>query len=83
MDEGVAASFLARLSPENRSARLSSLPVRLADEMKELMSYPPGSAGQIMDCSVTVFSAEETAEEALTRIRLVSGAPHSGSVCGG
>ena len=69
MDEGVAASLLARLSPENRSARLSSLPVRLADEMKELMSYPPGSAGRIMDCSVTVFSAEETAEEALTRIR--------------
>ena len=69
MDEGVAASLLARLSPEIRSARLSSLPVRLADEMKELMSYPPGSAGQIMDCSVTVFSAEETAEEALTRIR--------------
>ncbi len=69
MDEGAAASLLARLSPENRSARLSSLPVRLADEMKELMSYPPGSAGQIMDCSVTVFSAEETAEEALTRIR--------------
>ena len=69
MDEGVAASLLARLSPESRSARLSSLPVRLADEMKELMSYPPGSAGQIMDCSVTVFSAEETAEEALTRIR--------------
>lgn len=69
MDEGAAASLLARLSPENRSARLSSLPVRLADEMKELMSYPPGSAGQIMDCSVTVFSVEETAEEALTRIR--------------
>lgn len=69
MDEGVAASLLARLSPENRSARLSSLPVRLADEMKELMSYPPGSAGQIMDCSVTVFGAGETAEEALTRIR--------------
>lgn len=69
MDEGVAASLLARLSPENRSARLSSLPVRLAGEMKELMSYPNGSAGQIMDCSVTVFSAEESAEEALTRIR--------------
>lgn len=69
MDEGVAASLLARLPPENRSARLSSLPVRLAGEMKELMSYPNGSAGQIMDCSVTVFSAEESAEEALTRIR--------------
>jgi magnesium transporter len=69
MDEGVAASLLARLSPESRSERLDALPAGLAAEMKELMSYPAGSAGQIMDGSVTVFSAEETAEDALTRIR--------------
>ena len=69
IDEGVAASLLARLSPENRSERMAALPDRLAAEMEELMSYPAGSAGQIMDSSVTVFSAEETAEEALTRIR--------------
>lgn len=69
MDEGVAASLLARLSPENRTERLAALPERLAGEMRELMSYPSGSAGQIMDSSVSVFNADETAEEALTRIR--------------
>ncbi|MDE2998335.1 MAG: magnesium transporter [Gemmatimonadota bacterium] len=69
MDENVAASILARLSPESRTERLAVLPSGLAGEMEVLMSYPPGSAGQIMDSSVTVFSAEETAEEALTRIR--------------
>ncbi len=69
MDEGVAASLLARLSPKSRSERLDALPAGMAAEMKELMSYPAGSAGQIMDSSVTVFSAEETAVEALTRIR--------------
>ncbi len=71
MDEGVAASLLARLSPESRSVRLASLPPELASEMEELMSYPRGSAGQIMDSSVTVFSDDETAHEALTRIRAV------------
>ena len=69
MDEGIAASLLARMSPESRTGRLAALPVRLAAEMEELMRYPAGSAGQIMDSSVTVFNAEETAEEALTRIR--------------
>lgn len=69
MDEGVAASLLARLSPESRTERLAALPERLAAEMRELMSYPSGSAGQIMDSSVSVFNADETAEEALTRIR--------------
>ena len=69
MDENVAALLLARLSPDRRSERLAVLPVRLAAEMRELMSYPSGSAGQIMDSSVSVFNADETAEEALTRIR--------------
>ena len=69
MDEGVAASLLARLSPESRTERLDTLPERLAAEMRELMSYPSGSAGQIMDSSVSVFNADETAEAALTRIR--------------
>ena len=69
MDENVAASILARLSPGSRTERLAALSSRMADEMKVLMSYPPGSAGQIMDSAVTVFSVEETAEDALTRIR--------------
>lgn len=69
MDESVAALLLSRLSPESRTERLAALPVRLAAEMRELMSYPSGSAGQIMDSSVSVFNADETAEEALTRIR--------------
>ena len=69
MDENVAASILARLSPGSRTERLAVLSSRMADEMKVLMSYPPGSAGQIMDSAVTVFSVEETADDALTRIR--------------
>lgn len=69
MDENVAASILARLSPGSRTERLAVLPSRMADEMKVLMSYPPGSAGQTMDSAVTVFSVEETADDALTRIR--------------
>ena len=69
MDYGIAATLLARLDPESRSARLAALPRELAAEMEELMRYPAGSAGLLMDRSVTVFGAGETAEEALARIR--------------
>ena len=33
------------------------------------MQYPAESAGGLMDTAVTVFSADETAEDALNRIR--------------
>lgn len=73
MDYGVAATLLARLGPESRAARLAALPRELAAEMEELMSYPAGSAGLLMDRSVTVFGVDETAEEALARIRSFPG----------
>ena len=69
MDPGVGAALLARLDPEVRPSRLDALPRELAAEMEELMRYPAGSAGRLMDTAVTVFRADETAGEALDRIR--------------
>ena len=69
MDPGVGAALLARLDPEARTSRLADLPLELAAEMEELMGYPAGSAGRLMDTAVTVFRADETAGEALDRIR--------------
>ncbi len=69
MDPGVGAALLARLDPEARPSRLAALPRELAAEMEELMRYPAGSAGRLMDTAVTVFRADETAGEALDRIR--------------
>ena len=69
MDPGVAAALLARLDPGARPSRLAALPRELAAEMEELMRYPAGSAGRLMDTAVTVFRTDETAGEALGRIR--------------
>ncbi len=60
MDYGVARPSWPE-DAESRAARLAALPRELAAEMEELMRYPAESAGQLMDTSVTVFSAEETA----------------------
>ena len=69
MESGPASALLARLPAERRAARLAALPDPLATEMRELMSYPAGSAGRLMDPAVTLFHADETAEAALARIR--------------
>ena len=69
MDPGVGAALLARLDPGARPSRLAALPRELAAEMEELMRYPAGSAGRLMDTAVTVFHAGETADRALDRIR--------------
>ena len=69
MDADVGAALLARTDAGERETRLEALSDELAAEMRELMSYPPGSAGSLMDPEVTVFSEDETAHAALDRIR--------------
>ena len=73
MDPGVGSALMSRLEEESRTDRLAALPEGLAREMEELMQYPAESAGGLMDTEVTVFSADETAEEALDRIRSFPG----------
>ena len=80
MDPGVGSALMSRLEEETRANRLAALPEGLAREMEglaremeELMQYPAESAGGLMDAAVTVFSVEETAGEALDRIRSFSG----------
>ena len=69
MDYGVGAALMARLKAERRAACLAALPPEVSAELEELMRYPAESAGRLMDTSVTVFNATETAGEALARIR--------------
>ncbi|MDE0027048.1 MAG: magnesium transporter [Spirochaetaceae bacterium] len=73
MDAGTAAALLARLDPDSRRARIATLPAPLAGELEDLMSYPADSAGSLMDSEVTLFHADETAGDALTRIRNLPG----------
>lgn len=66
-----AAPILARLDPPERDARLALLDRRAAEELRELMIYPPDSAGALMDPRVTVFRLGATVGEALARLRLL------------
>jgi magnesium transporter len=64
-----AAAILARLDSETRSRRLSALEPGLAKELTALMTYPPDTAGSLMDPRIITFRPDTPAREALKRLR--------------
>ena len=62
-------SLLSRLHPDTAQNCLALLPPNVAKEYQELMSYPPESAGNLMDPRVTTFREDDSVEDVLTRIR--------------
>jgi magnesium transporter len=73
MDIQQATGLLARLEPEQRDALLQQLDARnknLAKEFRDLMEFPEGTAGRLMDPKLQLFSNTLTVEEALTQIKL-------------
>lgn len=71
IDPSLAARLLSRLETKTVESRLSLLPPSLAKELKDLMEYPPGTAGYLMDPRVTTFYPEDTIEEVLKKIRAI------------
>ncbi|MEX2207059.1 MAG: magnesium transporter [Myxococcota bacterium] len=69
LDPQRAAALLARLPAEERAARLSLLDRGLAQELRELATYPPDTAGGLMDPRVTSFRPDATVQDALARLR--------------
>ncbi len=69
LDPNLSARLLARLDKEIIDAKLKLLSQTLIKEIRELMSYPPDTAGRIIDTKVTTFYAEDTVEEVLKRVR--------------
>lgn len=65
------STLMARLDPREKDELLELLPSNLRQELERLMSYPPDSAGGMMDPNVTSFRTEETVAQALDRIRAV------------
>jgi len=64
-----AAVLLGRFDLEEQGKRLALLPPGAAEELKTLMSYPPDTAGGLMDPDVMTFRPDTTAREALSRVR--------------
>ncbi len=69
MDRGRSAVMLSRLPPERWDSLLESLPESLAGELRQLMTYPPDSAGSLMDTKIFAFRGDTTAETALNLFR--------------
>jgi magnesium transporter len=64
-----AALLLSRLDQETQSAFLQALQAGLAKELQTLMTYPPGTAGSLMDPRATVARPESTVAETLNAVR--------------
>lgn len=69
LDAAHAANLLARLGEEARTAMLGALPPALAEEIGEILTFPPGTAGNLMDARVAVFREDTPVRAALARIR--------------
>lgn len=70
-----AASLLARLDANKRDERLTLLDPAEAREIRQLMGYPAGTAGAVMDARITTFRADASVKEALAKLRALRGRP--------
>lgn len=69
LDPARGAALLAEVDPEVASATLGALPVGVAREIRELMLYPPETAGGLMSARVETFRPDATAGEILDDLR--------------
>lgn len=72
MDPSVVADLIGRLDDDRRAELLARVPGQLARELAEILEFPAGSAGKLMDSRATRFRRDETVEQALDRLRRVA-----------
>jgi magnesium transporter len=65
------AVLLSQMRPKDRDRLLDLLSAPAAREVRDLMTYPPDTAGRLMDPKVMTFRPDMTVEEALARLRTV------------
>jgi len=64
-----AAAMLARLDDEERERCLESIDEILAKDLRDLISYPPETAGSLMDPRATSFRPDATVRDIVRRLR--------------
>ncbi len=69
LDPSLGGRLLARLDDEVIEKQLSLLPDNIAKELRELMQYPPETAGHLMESRVLAFDPDDSVEDALRTIR--------------
>lgn len=71
MEPTMVADLVGRLDDEQRAAITARLPPTLAREVHEILEFPPGTAGKLMDSRATRFLRDETVGQALDRLRRI------------
>jgi magnesium transporter len=71
MDPVGAALLLGSVDQASRESLLGVLDAGLARELQDIMSYPEGSAGRLMQPRATSIPARLTAAQALNRLRQI------------
>jgi magnesium transporter len=69
LDPPIAGSIVATLEPAARDRLLGLLDPRASAELRELLAYPPDTAGAIMDPRVLALHPDATVSQALTKLR--------------
>ncbi len=64
-----AAALLARIESGPQEEWLAQFDEATASELRELMAYPPDSAGHMMDPRVTTFRGDATVRDVVRRLR--------------
>jgi magnesium transporter len=70
-DPQVGVAALAHLDAPRREALLAAAPEPVSRELRELMQYPEGTAGYLMDPRMGTLGAALTAAEAIERLRSI------------
>ena len=69
IEPGRAALLLSLQGNEKRDRFVTQLDSSLAEELMELMTYPPGTAGRLMYTRIYTFKPDESVKQALQRYR--------------
>jgi magnesium transporter len=69
MDPSRSAILLSRLDKDVREHKLGLLDASFSSEVRELLSYPPETAGSLMDARVTTFRSDMTVQQVQRRLR--------------
>ncbi len=69
LDRSKCAGLFSRLDSKERERWSGILPKTVVDEISEILTYPPQTAGSVMDRKVSHFRGDDTVEQALTKLR--------------
>lgn len=73
IDPSYAALALRNLEPELREHYLERIEPMLGKELRRLMSYPPDSAGALMDPAIITFRGDAVVQQTLKKLRRFRG----------